>query len=129
MSEILHNTQCTSEICDLTWASVSGRYGEINYAKSWSGFFDTRTPAATYKRWREKVKAYITVLEWNQISLTRSQFDTVISFARWLLPVKGRIQLIKTHHRPDNADELEPPIKVLVRDSAKKLQDTNTQRH
>ena len=117
-----------SEICDLTWASVRGRYGEINYAKSWCGFFDARAPAATYKGWRERVKAYITVLEWNPTSLTASQLDSVISFARSLSPVKGRIKFMKTNHRPDDADELERQIKVLVRDSAKKLQDTNNRR-
>ena len=35
---------------------------------------------------------------------------------------------MKTNHHPDEADELERQIKVLVRDSAKKLQDTNNQR-
>ena len=117
-----------SEICDLTWASVRGRYGEINYAKSWCGFFDARAPAATYKGWRDRVKAYITVLEWNPTSLTASQLDSVISFARSLSPVKGRIKFMKTNHRPDDADELERQIKLLVRDSAKKLQDTNNRR-
>ena len=32
---------------------------------------------------------------------------------------------MKINHRPDDVDELERQIKVLVRDSAKKLQDTN----
>ena len=35
---------------------------------------------------------------------------------------------MKTNHHPNDADELERQIKVLVRDSAKKLQDTNNRR-
>ena len=57
-----------------------------------------------------------------------SQLDTVISFARSLSLVKGRIKFLKANHYPDDADELEGQIKVLVRDSAKKLQDTNNWR-
>ena len=37
-------------------------------------------------------------------------------------------QIIKTNHRPDDADELERQIKLLVSDSAKKLQETNNRR-
>ena len=125
MSEVLHNRQCTSEICDLTWASVRGRYGEINYPKGWCWFFDARAPAATYKGCHEKVKAYITVLEWNPTSPMTSQLDSIISFARSLSLVIGMIKFMKTNHRPDDADELERQIKVVVRDSAKKLQDMN----
>ena len=35
---------------------------------------------------------------------------------------------MKTNHPPDDADELEHQIKVLVRDRGKKLQDTNNSR-
>ena len=35
---------------------------------------------------------------------------------------------MKTNQRPDEADELERQIKVLMRNSAKKLQDTNNRR-
>jgi hypothetical protein len=118
-----------SDICDLTGARVRGRYGEISYAKSWCGFLNAGEPTAAYKGWREKVKAYITVLEWNPTSLTASQLDTVLSFARSLSPVKGRIKLIKTKHRPEDVDEVERQIKVLVRDTAKKLQATNDRLH
>ena len=35
---------------------------------------------------------------------------------------------MKTNHLPDDPDELERQIKVLVRDSAQQLQDTNNRR-
>jgi len=118
-----------SEICDLTTAGIRGRYGEISYAKSWCGFLNAREPTAAYKRWREQVKAYIRVLGWNPTSLTGTQMDSVLSFARSLTPVKGQIKLIKTNHRPEDVDQVERQIRVLVRDTAKKLQATNDRLH
>jgi len=125
---VKHTTHM-SEICDLTTAGIRGRYGEISYAKSWCGFLNAREPTAAYKGWREQVKAYITVLGWNPTSLTGTQMDSVLSFARSLTPVKGRIKLIKTNHRPEDVDEVERQIRVLVRDTAKKLQATNDRLH
>jgi len=118
-----------SDICDLTTAGIRGRYGEISYAKSWCGFLNAREPTAAYKGWREQVKAYITMLRWNPTSLTGPQMDSVLSFASSLTPVKGRIKLIKTNHRPEEVDEVECQIRVLVRDTAKKLQATNDRLH
>jgi len=118
-----------SEICDLTTAGIRGRYGEICYAKSCCGFFNAYEPTAAYKRCREQVKAYITVLRWHPTSLTGTQIDSVLSFARSLMPVQGRIQLIKTNHRPEAVDEVDCQIRVLVRDTAKKLQATNDRLH
>jgi len=118
-----------SEICDLTTAGISGRYGEISYAKSWCGFLNARDPTAAYKGWREQVKAYITVPGWNPTSLTGTQMDSVLSFARSLTPVKGRIKLIKTNNLPEDVDEVERQIRVVVRDTAKKLQATNDRLH
>jgi len=45
-------------------------------------------------------KAYITVLGWNPTSLTGTKMDLLLSFASSLMHVKGRIELIKTNHRP-----------------------------
>jgi len=118
-----------SEICDVTTAGIRGRYGEISYAKSWCGFLNAREPTAAYKVWREQVKAYIAVLGWNLTSLTGTQMDSVLRFARSLMPVKGRIKLIKTNHRPEDIDEVKRQIRVLVRDTAKKLQVTNDRLH
>jgi len=118
-----------SEICDLTTAGIRGRYGEISYPKSWCGFLNAREPTAVYKGWREQVKAYITVHGWNPPSLTGTQMDSVLSFARSLTPVQGRITLIKTNHRPEDVDEVERQIRVLVRNTAKKLQATNDRLH
>jgi len=55
--------------------------------------------------------------------------DLVLSFARSLAPVKGQINLIKTNHRPEDVDEVERQIRVLVRDTVKKLQATNDRLH
>ena len=79
-------------------------------------------PTAAYKGWREQVKAYRTVLGWNRTSLTGTQIDSVLSFARSLTPVKGRIQLIKTNPGPEYIDEVQSQIRVLVTDSARKRQ-------
>jgi len=108
-----------SEICDLTTAGIRGRYGEISYSKSWCGFLNAREPTASYTGWREQVNACITVLGWNPTSLTGTQTDSVLGFARFHTPVKGRNKLIKTNHRPEDVDEVERQIRVLVRDTAK----------
>jgi len=118
-----------SEICDLTTAGIRGRYWEISYAKSWCGFLNAGEPTAAYKGWCEQVKAYITVLGGNPTSLTGTQMDSVLGFARSLTPVKGRIKLIKTDHCPEDIDEVECQIRVLVRDTAKKCQATNDGLH
>jgi len=117
-----------SEICDLTTAGIRGCYGEISYAKSWCGFLNAHEPTAAYMGWGEQVKACITVLGWNPTSLTGTQMDSVLSFAGSLTPVKGRIKLIKTNHPPEDVDEVERQIRVVVRDIAKKLQVTNDRR-
>jgi len=111
-----------SDICDHTTAGISGHYGEISYAKSWWGFLKTRKPTAAYKGWCEQVKAYITVLRRNSTSLTGTQTDSVVSFARCLTPVKGRIKLIKTNHRPEDFNEVKRQLRVFDRDTAKNLQ-------
>jgi len=51
--------------------------------------------------------------------------DSVLSFARSLTPVKGRIKLIKTNHHPEDVDEVARQIRVLVRNTAKRLHATN----
>jgi len=55
--------------------------------------------------------------------------DSVLSFPRSLKPGKGRIKLIKTNQRPQDVDELELQKRVLVGDTAKKLQATNDRLH
>jgi len=50
-------------------------------------------------------------------------------FADSLTLVKGRIKLIKTNHRPEDVDEVERQIRVLVRDTAKTVQVTNDRLH
>jgi len=51
--------------------------------------------------------------------------DSIISFARGLLPVKERIEFIKHDHHTDDVWELIRHLKILVKDSAKKLQTSN----
>jgi len=53
------------------------------------------------------------------------QVDSIISFARGLSPVRERIELIKRQHHADDVWELLWHLKILVKDSAKKLQTSN----
>jgi len=55
--------------------------------------------------------------------------DSVLSFARSLTPVKGRIKLIKTNHCPEDVDEVKRQIRLFVRDTAQKLQASNDRLH
>jgi len=55
--------------------------------------------------------------------------DSVLSFGHSLTALKGRIKLIKTNHRPEDVDEVERQIRVLVSDTAKKLMATNDRLH
>jgi len=65
------------------------------------------------------------VLGWNPTSLTGTQMDSVLSFACSVMPVKGQIKLIETNHCPEDVDEVEHQIRVVVKNTAKKLQATN----
>jgi len=56
--------------------------------------------------------------------LTETQVDSILLFARGLSPVKERIELIKRQHQADDVLELNRHLKILVRDSGKKLQTT-----
>jgi len=56
--------------------------------------------------------------------LTETQVDSILLFARGLSPVKERIELIKCQHHADDLLELNRHLKILVRDSGKKLQTT-----
>jgi len=57
--------------------------------------------------------------------LTESQVDSIVSFAHRLSPVKERIELIKSQHHLDDVGEFIRHLKILVQDSAKKLQTSN----
>jgi len=56
--------------------------------------------------------------------LTETQVDSILLFTRGLLPVKERIELIKRQHHADDLLELKGHLKILVRDSGKKLKPT-----
>jgi len=53
------------------------------------------------------------------------QDKSIISFAHSLLPVKENIQLIKSQHDTEDFGELIHHLKILVKDSAKKLKTSN----
>jgi len=57
--------------------------------------------------------------------LTESQVDSIVSFAGSLSPVKERIELIKSQHHPNYLGQFFRHLKILVKDSAKKLQTLN----
>jgi len=54
--------------------------------------------------------------------ITETQVDSILLFARGLSPVKERIELIKRQHHTYDLLELNRHLKILVRDSGKKLQ-------
>jgi len=56
--------------------------------------------------------------------LTETQVDSILLFARGLSAVKERIELIKCQHHADDLLELNRHLKILDRDSGKKLQTT-----
>jgi len=56
--------------------------------------------------------------------LTETQVDSILLFARGLSAVKERIELSKRQHHADDLLELNRHLKILVRDSGKKLQTT-----
>jgi len=95
------------------------------YAKSWCGFKHPRGASSVYATWREQIKAYIIAHLHDPGHLTESQVDSIVSFAHSLLPVKERIELIKSQHHPDDVGEFIRHLKILVNDSAKKLQTSN----
>lgn len=95
--------------------------GDINYAKAWCGFSDFSKTNVQYKAWREQLKSYISTLNWKPAELSHEQWESLFVFAGCLAPIKERRLLIETQHRPDDVDELERLMKILVRDVAKKL--------
>ena len=56
--------------------------------------------------------------------LTETQVDSILLFARGLSPLTERIELIKRQHHADDLLELNRHLKILVRDSGKKLRTT-----
>ena len=54
--------------------------------------------------------------------LTAAQFTSIVVFASSLNPVQSRIKLIKTKHHSDDVKEVHRQLRMLVRDTAKKLQ-------
>jgi len=99
-------------------------YGDIAYAKLWCGFKHPRGQSSIYATWREQIKAYMIACHLDPGRLTETQVDSILLFTRGLSPVKERIQLIKRQHHADDLLELNRHLKILVRDSGKKLQTT-----
>ena len=99
-------------------------YGDIAYAKSWSGFKHPRGQSSIYVTWREQIKAYMIARHLDPGRLTETQVYSMLLYTRGLSPVKGQIELIKRQHHADDILELNRDPKILVRDSGKKLQTT-----
>jgi hypothetical protein len=70
------------------------------------------------------VKAYITALAWDPNKLTDTQLESVLAFARSPPPVSIRVELLKKQYRADDVVELDRQLKLLVKDTAQKLQTT-----
>lgn len=54
--------------------------------------------------------------------------ESVIDFARSRPPIKQRVALVEAEHRADDVGELLRHLRILVKDSAKKLQ-ASQERH
>jgi len=57
--------------------------------------------------------------------LTDAQVEAITVFARALLPVKDPVTNIKKNHHPDDVVELSRHLRMLVKDSARKLHTSN----
>ena len=57
--------------------------------------------------------------------LTETQVNSVLLFARGLSAVKERIVLLKRQHHANDVLELNRHLRILLKDSAKKLKATN----
>ena len=57
--------------------------------------------------------------------LTEMQVDLVLLFGHGLTPVKEQIVLLKCQHHADDVLEMNWHLRILVKDSTKKLQATN----
>ena len=57
--------------------------------------------------------------------LTKTQVNAITVFAHPLLPVKERLALIKQKYHGEDVDELRPRLRMLVKDSARKLHLSN----
>ena len=60
--------------------------------------------------------------------LTDAQVEAITVFARALPPVKDRVTHIKKNHHPDDVVELTRHLRMLVKDSARKLHTSNLRR-
>ena len=99
--------------------------GDIASAKSWCGFKHPHGASSIYTTWREQIKVYIVARLLDPGRLTESHVDLIVSFARSLSPVKEHIELIKCQYHPDDVEEFIRHLKILVKDSTKKLQTSN----
>jgi len=97
-------------------------YGDIAYAKSCYGFKHPHGQSSIYVTWREQIMAHMIARHLVPGRLTETQVVSILLFARGLLPVKERIELIQCQHHADDLLELNRHLKILVRDSGKKLQ-------
>jgi len=95
------------------------------YAKSWCGFKHPCGASSIYATWREQIKSSIIAHILDLARLTESQVDSIVWFARSLSPVKERIEPIKSQYHPADEGEFIPHLKILVKDSAKKLEMSN----
>ena len=77
---------------------------------------------APYETWRNQIKAYIQAQSLDPGRLIEAQFDSVVVFASALSPIKSRIKFIKNKHRADDVKEIDPQLRILVKDTAWKLQ-------
>jgi len=73
----------------------------------------------------EQIATYIIAHLLDPGRLTEFQVNSIISFAPGLSPFKECIELIKSQRHAEDVGEVIRYLKILVKDSAKKLQTLN----
>ena len=89
--------------------------------KLWCRFGHLQGSPHVYATWSNQIKAFIIACPLEPGHLTESPVYSIIWFARGQLPVKQCIELIKHEHHADNVWELIRPLKMMVKDVAKKV--------
>jgi len=97
-------------------------YGDIAYAKSWCGFFNPGVISGAYCDWREQLKAYMRARNIDLGHLTEAEVEAINVFTRTVPLVKVRVTPIKQNHHPDEVVEVTRHMRMLGKDSVRKLQ-------
>ena len=91
-------------------------------------FFDPGVTSGAYFDWCQQLQAYMTALNLDPSYLTDAQVEAISVFVRALPPVKDHVTHIKKNHHPNDVVELSRHLRMLVKDSSRKLHTSNLRR-